>query len=174
MLFQYALFGEGYAMYGEVSGYSSGLYGPIDMPTRKVVYVPGGVNNPDSRSIIPGISSASRIAARLQISARMAYPKYATSFPKTCRLFIEQIGINDGGVHSYIRRYYRGPFQQATYAMGLMETLQVTNKIKETVGETNFDSGKYNMWRALNNTLTGAAHQTTVEKLTSEGYFTKS
>jgi hypothetical protein len=89
------------------------------------------------------------------------------------RIFAEQMGsVEPTFNHRFYSSFGEGGFQQASYGIGLMGIVQITNELKKKLG-ANFASEKFNLWRAVNGSLLGNALVSQVLKLTDTGYFSK-
>ena len=167
-------FNEGFASYGELMNIKYGIYAPVNLKERTQDWSVGGVNV-DYVTLIIGIAASSRLSARLVTSARMSYPPLALPFPIMFREFAESIGYVNNFIVSCLQRFINDrPWQQATYAVGLLATFGVVNKVKKTMVEKGlvFSDPKFNTWRFFNADIFGVAFERAALAEIDKGTFT--
>jgi hypothetical protein len=168
-------FGEGFASYGEIMNIQYGLYAGIDIATRTQQWSVGGLNV-DYLNLISGISSSSRLSARCVWQARMNYPPLSLPLPTMYREFAETIGFVDNFIVDCLVRFIGDwSWQQTTYAIGLLATFGVVNKVKTVMKEKNllFSDQKFNTWRFINASIFGDAFDSAAMAEIDKGTFTK-
>ena len=164
--YQFAINFEGWAAYGELATMDKGIYKYVNFENCKL-----DLDGPtDYKAILQNLGESSRFAARLIGSARHSYPPKGGSCAKITREFAENMGTLNV---SYATRFWSGGvLQQATYATGMIQSLEVVGLLQQKLGSS-FDQKKFNLWRVEYNFLFADAFKDSALKLADEGYFTK-